>query len=230
MIEELISGIYVIERVENGQKYVGQGEDVNFRMKRPHGECDALYNAITKYGKKAFKRYVVEYCSIEELDDREIFWIKELHAHVSEGGYNISWGGGAFFRGGHHTEESKKAISMSSIGRIDSEEIREKKSITKIGKNNPQYGIPRSEDFKEFMRKALSGENSYRFDKKSSNSSSKYLGAYLMNKRLNYWRAAIGKTIIGNYRSEIDAALAYDNFVRNHNLNRTLNFPDILPD
>jgi group I intron endonuclease len=149
--DKMISGIYVIENLINNKKYVGQGEDVEFRMWQKHRGCRALNRAIKKYGENNFNRYIIEYCSIKKLDKREQYWIKKLHSHVSENGYNISWGGNTPNRGISTPEEVKKKIRDSQSGEKGhwyrkhfSEEtlkkMREERPNTK-GENNPMYKI-----------------------------------------------------------------------------------------
>lgn len=114
--EDIKSGIYCLENSINGKKYIGQAENLEKR-RREHGYkdrskgCHALRNAFEKYGYDKFIYSIVEECPIEMLDEREIFWIKELHSHTTEWGYNISWGGNTPQRGRKHTEEEKKKIS-----------------------------------------------------------------------------------------------------------------------
>lgn len=45
---------------------------------------------LHKFGKDAFKREVLEWCyTNQELNDREVYWIKESKSLVTEGGYNV---------------------------------------------------------------------------------------------------------------------------------------------
>ena len=59
------AGIYCIENLFNGKKYIGQGTNVEKRMWQYHRECDIVYAAIKKYGKENFKRYVIEYSALD---------------------------------------------------------------------------------------------------------------------------------------------------------------------
>lgn len=90
-----------------------------------------LKRAIEKYGRENFKKEILEWCnSIEELNQKEIFWIKQLNSTNIEIGYNIALGG----QGGNLGEESCKKIS------------------------NKLKGIKRSEEFKKKVSKALKGK------------------------------------------------------------------------
>ncbi len=110
------SGIYVIENKETKQQYYGQGLDVEKRMWHDHRNCDYIYSTIKKYGEEMFTRKVFIYCEEWELDRLEIACIKIFHSHVSEGGYNISWGGSAPMKERHHTSVTKAIQSEKNKG------------------------------------------------------------------------------------------------------------------
>jgi group I intron endonuclease len=179
---EKISAIYCFENIWNGKKYIGQAQNIDYRTKRHLRElrkgCDdtvALQNAWNKYGEKNFKFYIIEECPINLLNEREIFWIKELHSHVSEWGYNISWGGDSVMRGRHHTKETKEKISKNSpdkhgengsfYGRKHTEESLRKISENHVdvsGEKNPMFGKKHTEETRKLMsdnRPDYSGEN-----------------------------------------------------------------------
>jgi group I intron endonuclease len=145
---ENASGIYCFENKINNKKYIGQAKSINKRIKQHlhllksgNNECIALQHAWTLYGKENFDIYIIEKCDEFILDESEIYYIKKLHSHISENGYNISWGGEHFFRGMHHSEESKKKISENS-GAIS-------------GKLNPQYGKKLPEETKQKVSQSL---------------------------------------------------------------------------
>lgn len=79
------SGIYSIKHLESGKIYIGQSEDIDRRIKA-HKNWFAnptrvinrhLYNYAKKYGADAFEFCVVEYCDIENLDERELYWFEQ---------------------------------------------------------------------------------------------------------------------------------------------------------
>lgn len=111
----MLSGIYCIENKITGNKYIGQSADVESRMNAYHQHCIALLDAFKKYGEENFIKYIVEYCSIDKLDDMEQYFIKEFKSHVSENGYNLSWGGEGN-RGKKRTAEQIKNISLAHAG------------------------------------------------------------------------------------------------------------------
>lgn len=88
-------GIYKIENKINGKCYIGQSIDI-YRRWRSHkntiGQSQyPLYLAMQKYGLDSFIFTVLEECSIEHLDEREIFYIEKFNSYYN--GYNQTLGG-----------------------------------------------------------------------------------------------------------------------------------------
>lgn len=131
-----MTGIYGIQNTITGAWYVGQAQDIAFRNATElrslrsgkfHGkEKDNrhLINAWKKYGEAAFSWVVLEECTIEQLDEREIYWIAEKDSFKN--GYNQTAGGGGM-RGWNQSEAQKKRQSDLMRGRY-------------AGKNNPNFG------------------------------------------------------------------------------------------
>ena len=119
---EIKSGIYCIENLINGKKYVGKGSNVIKRMNDSHYNSTYLNRAIKKYGTNSFIRYIIECCEIDELNKKEQYYIKELKTKVPNG-YNLTDGG------------------EGSTGWVPSLETREKQSISKKGKNRSPESI-----------------------------------------------------------------------------------------
>ena len=93
-------GIYKIENLINGKKYIGQSVDIQYRFRNHKSESfnpksnsynTALHRAIRKYGIENFSFDVVEECSQEELCEREIYWI-DYYGSFGKG-YNLTSGG-----------------------------------------------------------------------------------------------------------------------------------------
>lgn len=85
-------GIYIITNLVNGKRYIGQSVDIKKRFYAhrciSHETNVHLKRALAKYGKENFKYEILEECSIEELDEKEIYYIKTLKPE-----YNVSLGG-----------------------------------------------------------------------------------------------------------------------------------------
>lgn len=87
-------GIYKITKRENGKSYIGQSNDIERRIKEHQYKTDIPIDiAIQKYGKDAFTYEVIEECKLDELDEREIYWIAYFNTYKGFG-YNCNSGGG----------------------------------------------------------------------------------------------------------------------------------------
>ena len=90
-------GIYKITNKENGKVYIGQSNDCERRIKE-HTYPNRYKNgypidvAIHKYGKEHFTYEIIEECSIDELNEREMYWITFYQSHTHKG-YNCGPGG-----------------------------------------------------------------------------------------------------------------------------------------
>lgn len=215
------SGIYYIKNKINGQTYIGQSQNLNRRVSEPHTGCVYLVRAMEKYGKENFERRVVETCPLDKLDEREIYWIKSLKTHVSEGGYNVSWGGNAPMRGLKHSKEAKKKMSMMRVGRKN---VNYGRDISgeyghKISKTRIERGIGK-------------GENNPRFGTKLPSAKSQFYGVTyrLCKRKYGYWTARIyvnsKRIFVGQYKTELEAAHSYDEYILRNNLSHPLNFPN----
>ena len=87
-------GIYKITKKENGKSYIGQSNDIERRFSEHKYKLDIPIDiAIQKYGADAFTVGIIEECEINQLDERERFWI--AHYNTFKGfGYNCNEGGG----------------------------------------------------------------------------------------------------------------------------------------
>lgn len=78
-------GIYKIENLINNKVYIGQSRDI-FKRWNSHKNTATnpnkqeydypLYRAFRKYGLKNFSFQVLEECSVEQLNEKENYWIK----------------------------------------------------------------------------------------------------------------------------------------------------------
>jgi len=175
------SGIYCIENLKNGKKYIGQSIDLERRkyehfssLKGNHHSNIHLQNAFNKYGENNFKFRVLLYCKSSELTKYEQFFVDyytpktlyniclecvdsnqgiTLSKEANSGENNPMWGR-------HHSKEAIRKMSEAKHGKNNpmygkhfSEETKKKMSEIHCGKNNPMYGKHFSEETKRKMSK-----------------------------------------------------------------------------
>lgn len=87
-------GIYLWTNVKNNKKYVGQSSNLHNRylsflnFNKPYAG-GIINRARLKYNDREFWSYqVLEYCSEEELDEREVYYINLYDSFNN--GYNLS--------------------------------------------------------------------------------------------------------------------------------------------
>ena len=131
------SGIYKI--TINNKLYVGYAKNFEDRESR-HYKMLIGKKHFNPYLQKSFIKYnefdfdIIEECAEDELEEKEMFWIKELDTFEGEG-YNLTAGGDGFL-GGIHTEEAKRKIGEAQKGETRSVEIRRKISEACKGNQN----------------------------------------------------------------------------------------------
>lgn len=238
--------IYCIENKINGKKYIGKatsfkGRKAYHMSKLRNGihDNDYLQKSYNLHGEENFIIYVVEECNMEDLSEREIFYIKEWNTKTPNG-YNLTDGGDGSY-GYKHTPENILKISKNRdyksgeehpfFNKHHTEET--KILISEKNKSNPIFGIMRrgkkvTEESKKKMSDAKMGKP---IKKDRNNFSSKYYGVSF-SKKDNRWRVyktVNGKTkALGSFIEEIDAAKKWDEYIIENNLRDLfpLNFPE----
>lgn len=154
-------GIYGIRNLANGKVYVGK-TGMNFgdrwdshRSLLNNGKHDNphLQRAWNKYKQKNFEFIILEDCSVDELSDREKYYIK-LYKDMGLA-YNIHDGGDEGYNLGKHlSEETKRKIGeknrINGLGRKVSDKTKEKMRKAHTGK---KYA-PMSKEGRENIRQA----------------------------------------------------------------------------
>ena len=93
------SKIYKITNTINDKVYVGKtmtSLKKRFQQhlwdgKRARAEKRPLYRAMKKYGSENFSIHLIEECTVERSNEREIYWIKKYRGYSE--GYNATTGG-----------------------------------------------------------------------------------------------------------------------------------------
>ena len=160
--------IYKTTNLITGKIYVGQKRASTFDTNY-YGSGVRITNLLNKFGKEDFEIELLEECQSEqELNEREIYWIKTLNATDRNVGYNLM-DGGYKVRGTHHSLETKKKISKSKTGKHPN---RDYTNISQDTKNkisntlkkyyethdNPRKGVHLSDETKQKLRKANLGK------------------------------------------------------------------------
>ena len=114
--------------------------------------------------------------------------------------------------GKHHSEETKEKLRQANLGKKHSEETKEKLRILSTGRKYPNKKKP-TEETKAKIAKSLTGR------KNKVNGTSIYRGVTMKKyKKTTSWIAVIKinkkQRYIGSFKTEIEAAKAYDNFVK----------------
>jgi group I intron endonuclease len=132
--------IYKISNNINSKIYIGQTtQNPENRFKQHiHRKKYLIGQSIEKYGHENFNFEIIDFGnSKDDLDYKEIYWIKQLNS-LSPYGYNLDMGGAV----GLLCEESKKKISDANKGKqpyAKTPEINEKISVgvRSINSQNP---------------------------------------------------------------------------------------------
>jgi len=134
-------GIYKIISPSN-KVYIGQSINIKNRKESYRRlECKRqpkLYNSFQKYGWKNHKFEIIEECSIEQLNEREIYWKQIELNKVNEDWSKVLFCGLYDKYGGPKSESWKSNIGKSN-SKPKSEEFKEKNRQAHLGKKRPTY-------------------------------------------------------------------------------------------
>lgn len=147
-------GIYLITNKVNGKKYVGQSIDIEKRWKdhiRDSKKSEyTIHKAIRKYGVENFEFSVLEECSVDKLDEREIYWISELDTFNN--GYNMTLGGEGhiLYLDPKERDQKKKEVARRSGKKYRDSHKEERRELQRrYRKNHPDYDRKWEENHKE---------------------------------------------------------------------------------
>ena len=164
------SGIYIIHNPKSNKIYIGQAQNIPERwtkhrraLKGGYHKNKHLQSAWNKYGAKTFQFRILEYCPIEQLDEREQHY---LDIYIPKGAcYNIALEAGAPTRGRKHSEERLQQLSNAwkgernpNFGKTLSAETRNKISAAKKGKAPHNKGKTASDETKRKLSESHKGK------------------------------------------------------------------------
>jgi len=150
-------GIYKITNTVTSDYYIGSSVNVYARTDRHKRDLRAdrhanrfLQRSWNVYGEDAFSFDVIIYCDKEN----KLFYEQVLLDSLSPV-FNLAKDALAPMQGRKHSEETKKAMSKTRLGRTVSEETRVKMGEASKKRNHPKW----TEERKEAMRIRMIGEN-----------------------------------------------------------------------
>jgi len=121
--------IYKTTNIINNKIYIGQTCRKE-RIDEYFGSGVKISLALKKYGKESFKKEIIDTAnSLDELNEKEIYWINFFESYKDSVGYNIELGG----KNKVVAESTKLKISKAKIGEVKSASMRAKNSKNKMG-------------------------------------------------------------------------------------------------
>ena len=155
------SGIYKITNLKNGKLYVGSASSLSSRKRQHFSDLSLkkhsnihLQRAYDKYGKDLFEFETIEFCSVDDLLEREQFWIDSYSVTQL---YNISLNATSR-KGVKVSDETRAKISQASKGRVPWNKgktgIYSEETLAKISKGAKKS---HTEEAKEKIRTSLVG-------------------------------------------------------------------------
>lgn len=153
--------IYKATNVINGKCYIGQTTNKFYYRIAQHKHAaikkknkNYFHNAIRKYGWENFKWEILCECDMFILGIRETMKIIVEHAHCTENGYNLTWGGDSdgSSKGQRHnlTKEQRQLMGSGNRGVPRTDEVKQKIS-------NSMKGIIRTEEHRKKLIESHTG-------------------------------------------------------------------------
>lgn len=149
IVKETDMIIYMAKNKINNKIYIGQTiKSLNSRFKSHLRGKTYFDNSLRKYGINNFEINIIDSAStIQELNQKEEFWIKKYNSIVPNG-YNILYGG-KNSKGHHRSESTKYKLRIANLGKKHTKLSKEKMSVAlkELWKN---------ENYKQKMKKRKS--------------------------------------------------------------------------
>lgn len=199
--------IYKATNQINGKIYIGQTVNSLNRRKIVHRSQsnrpnNYFHNAIRKYGIDCFYWQVICICpDLDSLNEREQYYIAFYDLMNRDIGYNMKEGGFNYLL----SDEIKKKISETKKGQKGHKhtaETIEQMRKSKLGKNNPAYGKPMSDEQKNKIRNSTIGNKNHFYGKHHSiEAKNKISQLHLGRKLTEEHKRKIGEAGLGRKHS-----------------------------
>jgi group I intron endonuclease len=211
VMEEARGIIYKISS-PSGKVYVGQTtKRFEKRIKQHHRKdsgCTAISRAIHKYGDHMKYEIIEEDVPQEQLDEREVHWIKELNS-LTPGGYNLN-SGGRFFQitqeAKDHLRDTQQRLTIERNGYLGTVQQHGDLFVPVIN-NNTVYAILSNGSFKT-KEEAIEVLKEYTRDPenftKVEGTVQRSVGCVYRN-NTNKWAAAHKRDHLGVYDTQEEA-------------------------
>jgi len=154
----MTAGIYVIRNKIDNRLYIGQSNNILKRFREHKNALNGNYHfnrylqrVWNKYGSYSFEFYTLETCNLDDLTDREQFWIDTLKPE-----FNLAPAANSM-KGYKHTEEARMNMSLAHVGKSFHTEEHRKFLSEKMKGNKYAVGVNKSIQI-EAMRKATKGK------------------------------------------------------------------------
>ncbi len=160
--------IYCIENIITHKKYIGQAKSYILKKGKivKHGlsgrfethlkdalsgknNCPKLYNSLVKYGKDNFSISLIEICNLEDLNEKETYYIKKFN--TVEEGYNILYSNSPI----HKNFDSRKNIIEKISNTMKDKWSNDEEYIKKTTENNLKAVIERTKRGTRITNKEL---------------------------------------------------------------------------
>jgi hypothetical protein len=125
--------IYLVKNLQDKVIYIGQQIGTK-SLTQYKGSGILLNRAYKKYGEDKFKRELIEYCGIEELNNKEQYYITLYNTKFPHG-YNLTEGGEGM-KGYKYSPQQCLNVSQAKIGKKYPKEHGEKIRQARLGKSH----------------------------------------------------------------------------------------------
>ena len=140
--------VYMVINLINGKKYIGMDSNNNPSYL---GSGVLILKALSKYGRKNFKKIILEYCiSIEDMELKETYWINKCNALKSPHFYNL--------------EDNRKRGTDPFQNKTEEEKrlIYDKRGLSQKGKPKLGNRKPKPEGFSESQKEIFKNRGKWR--------------------------------------------------------------------